>query len=206
MNFISGFLKTPDETGPEADKKTAIGTALLLTGVAAAGGFYLVSRKKKPGEDDGFDKNPQQNKIKPIRERKLNTPDEWLAEVNCSNVEYLRQDTLALNGLDALAVYRYADLESFRKIIIEIENFYKYYTWVVTRGYENITMDMFKHTQQYVMNVATLMFMFMNSVIRKSPAYQHELIERQMKPRIRIVYEACNRLYTNIIRELKLKG
>lgn len=129
----------------------------------------------------------------------------WIREIG-DPIDSVRKDSVMINCIDALAIFRYGSPRLFKRLVLEINKFYEFYISASALTYGNPTLanQYWRWALQYTLNIQTLIKMFKNDVIRNYGKLKVQgSLQSRLNTRSNIILEMCNGYYQNFIKDCK---
>lgn len=129
----------------------------------------------------------------------------WVREIGVP-IESVKKDSVMMNCIDALAIFRYGSPHLFKRVVLEINKFYEFYIAAtpLTAGKPQIAHQYWRWALQYTLNIQTLMKMFKNDVIKNYGQVRVPgSLQSRLNARSNIILEMCNGYYQNFIKDCK---
>lgn len=176
-----------------------ISSAAVIGSVTALSAYYIITNRKTAQE---------------IREEKTVTDDAaaavagmvWQKEVGVP-LQALSIDVAMVNSLDALAVFRYANFELFKRAVVEIENFYRFYLYTIPelQRDRSTAFQFLPVSCKYVHNIEGLLQEFRSAVLDTYPATKGGkmagALESRIKYRTTVITDLCNGYHGNFLKD-----
>lgn len=186
-------------------QRAALASVVVLVSAVGLSAYHVISCKKTPEEIEEY-QNSEAYKLS-VKTSSIEERD-WVKSIG-QPIRYMMVDVAMINTIDSLSVFRHGAPDTFRRLCIELENFYSYYLQMSPRTAtsRDEAFRALPVIQKYISNIELLIRILKRRILESYPPSKDlkvNAIQSRLNYRTGMILNIIKGFYDNIFKDCSL--